>query len=80
VITRQGLQGALSLTGWSKVYNIKDVDAVLVYITAGIVSALNVVALTGMRRRNHVAVEDLLDLAGIESANRMVVKAIAAET
>jgi hypothetical protein len=44
-ITRQGLEGALNLTDWSKVYNIKDVDAVLDYITAGIVSALNVVAL-----------------------------------
>jgi hypothetical protein len=36
--------------------------------------------ITGARRRYHVTVKDLLDLAGIESANRMVVKAIAAET
>jgi hypothetical protein len=37
-------------------------------------------SITGARRRNHVTVKDLLDLSGIESANRMVVKAIAAET
>jgi hypothetical protein len=37
-------------------------------------------SITGARRRNHVTVKDLLNLAGIESANRMVVKAIAAET
>jgi hypothetical protein len=43
-IRRQGLEGALNLTDWSKVYNIKDVDAVLDYISAGIVSALNVIA------------------------------------
>jgi hypothetical protein len=44
--------------------------------------ALNDLArsLPGVRRRNHVPIPDLLDLAGIESANRMVVKAIAAET
>jgi hypothetical protein len=44
--------------------------------------AINDVArsITGARRRDHVAIKDLLDLAGIESANRMVVKAIAAET
>jgi hypothetical protein len=29
---------------------------------------------------DHINIKDLLDLAGIESANRMVVKAIAAET
>jgi hypothetical protein len=44
VITRQELEGALNITDWTKVYAIKDVDAVLEYITAGIVSALNVVA------------------------------------
>jgi hypothetical protein len=37
-------------------------------------------SITGTRRRDHVTIEDLLDLAGIESAHRMVVKAIAAET
>jgi hypothetical protein len=37
-------------------------------------------SITGARRRNHVTIKDLLDLAGIESANRMVVKAITAET
>jgi hypothetical protein len=44
--------------------------------------ALNDVArsITGVRRRNHIAIKDLLDLAGIKSANRMVVRAIAAET
>jgi hypothetical protein len=26
-ITRQGLEGALNLTDWSKVYNIKDVSS-----------------------------------------------------
>jgi hypothetical protein len=34
---RQELEGALNLTDWTKVYDIKDVDAVLEYITAGIV-------------------------------------------
>jgi hypothetical protein len=44
--------------------------------------ALNDVAqsITGARRRDHVRIEDLLAQAGLESANRMVVKAIAAET
>jgi hypothetical protein len=37
-------------------------------------------SITSTRRRDHVTIKDLLDLAGIESANRMVVKAIAAET
>jgi hypothetical protein len=32
------------------------------------------------KRRDHVPIQDLLDLAGIESANRMVVKAVAAKT
>jgi hypothetical protein len=36
-------------------------------------------SITGVRRRDHVTIPDLLDLAGIESAYRMVVKAIAAE-
>jgi hypothetical protein len=44
--------------------------------------ALNNVArsITRTRRRDHVTIKDLLDLAGLESANRMVIKAIAAET
>jgi hypothetical protein len=44
--------------------------------------ALNNVArsITGKRRRDHVGIKDLLAQAGLESANRMVVKAIAAET
>jgi hypothetical protein len=44
--------------------------------------ALNDVArsVTGTRRRDHVRIEDLLSQAGLKSANRMVVKAIAAET
>jgi hypothetical protein len=37
-------------------------------------------SITGARRRDHIAIKDLLNLAGIESANRMVVKAIAAES
>jgi hypothetical protein len=37
-------------------------------------------SITGARRRDHITIKDLLDLAGIESANKMVVKAIAAET
>jgi hypothetical protein len=37
-------------------------------------------SITGARRRNHITIKDLLDLAGIKSANKMVVKAIAAET
>jgi hypothetical protein len=44
--------------------------------------ALNSVArcITGARRGDNVEVEDLLAQAGLKSANRMVVKAIAAET
>jgi hypothetical protein len=44
--------------------------------------AINDVArsITRARRRDHFTIKDLLDLAGIDSANRMVVKAIAAET
>jgi hypothetical protein len=44
--------------------------------------ALNDIApgITGTRRRDHVRIKDLLSQAGLESANRMVVKAIAAET
>jgi hypothetical protein len=51
-------------------------------IWSGIQVAFNDVAwsITGERRRNHVTIEDLLDLAGFKSANRMVVKAIAAES
>jgi hypothetical protein len=37
-------------------------------------------SITGIRRRDNVTIPDLLDLAGIKSANRMVVKAIAAKT
>jgi hypothetical protein len=37
-------------------------------------------SITGARRRDHITIKDLLDLAGIESANRLVVKAIVAET
>jgi hypothetical protein len=37
-------------------------------------------SITGTGRRDHITIKDLLNLAGIESANRMVVKAIAAET
>jgi hypothetical protein len=37
-------------------------------------------SITGAKRRDHVTIKDLLYLAGIESANRMVVKAITAET
>jgi hypothetical protein len=43
-LTRSKLEGALNLTNWSKVCDIKDVDAVLEYFTAGIISALNIVA------------------------------------
>jgi hypothetical protein len=43
-ITRQELEAALNHTDWSKVYNIREVDTVLNYITAGIVSTLNIVA------------------------------------
>jgi hypothetical protein len=44
--------------------------------------ALNDIArsITGTRRRDHVRIKDLLSQAGLESANRMVVKAIASET
>jgi hypothetical protein len=37
-------------------------------------------SVTGAWRRDHINIKDLLDLAGIESANRMVVNAIADET
>jgi hypothetical protein len=49
-------------------------------VWSGIQVALNNVArsITGTRRRDHVKIEDLLAQAGLESANRMVVKAIAA--
>jgi hypothetical protein len=40
-VTRQDLEGALNITDWTKVYNIMDVDE---YITAGIFSALDIVA------------------------------------
>jgi hypothetical protein len=43
-MTRQELEGALNITDWTKVYDIKEMDAVLKYIMAGIVSALNVIA------------------------------------
>jgi hypothetical protein len=43
-ITRVELEGALASTDWTKVYAIKDVDDILEYITAGIVSALDIVA------------------------------------
>jgi hypothetical protein len=36
-------------------------------------------SITGVRRLDHVNISDLLDLAGITSANRMVVKAVAVE-
>jgi hypothetical protein len=51
-------------------------------VWSGIQVALNNVArsITGTRRRDHVHIEDLLAQAGLESSNRMVVKAIAAET
>jgi hypothetical protein len=51
-------------------------------VWSGIQVALNNVArsITGTRRRDHVKIEDLLAKAGLESANQMVVKAIAAET
>jgi hypothetical protein len=51
-------------------------------VWSGIQVALNDVAqsITGTRRQDHLRIEDLLAQAGLESANRMVVKAIAAET
>jgi 23S rRNA U2552 (ribose-2'-O)-methylase RlmE/FtsJ len=46
-------------------------------VWSGIQVALNDIAqsITGTRRRDHVRFEDLLAQAGLESANRMVVKA-----
>jgi hypothetical protein len=35
-------------------------------------------SITGVRRRDHITIKNLLNLAGIKSANRMVVKAVAA--
>jgi hypothetical protein len=51
-------------------------------VWSGIQVALNNVArsITGTRRRDHVKIEDMLAQAGLESVNRMVVKAMAAET
>jgi hypothetical protein len=51
-------------------------------IWSGIQVAFNDVArsITGARRRDHVWIEDLLAQAGLESANRMVVQAVAAKT
>jgi hypothetical protein len=51
-------------------------------IWSGIQVAFNEVArsITGAWRRDHVRIKDLLSQAGLESTNRMVVKAIAAET
>jgi hypothetical protein len=43
-ITREELEGTLKLTDWSEVYAMKDVDNILNFITAGIVSALNIIA------------------------------------
>jgi hypothetical protein len=51
-------------------------------IWCGILVAFNDMArsITGARSRDHVRIEDLLAQAGLESANRMVVKTIVAET
>jgi hypothetical protein len=51
-------------------------------VWSGIQVALNDVArsITGTRRQDHVTIKDLLDQAGLESANRMVKKAITGET
>jgi hypothetical protein len=51
-------------------------------VWSGIQVALNNVAhsITNAQSRDHVKVEDLLAQDGLKSANRMVVKAIAAET
>jgi hypothetical protein len=43
-ITREELEGALTSTDWTRVYAIKDVDDILDFITAGIFSALDIVA------------------------------------
>jgi hypothetical protein len=43
-ITREELEGALSITDWTRVYAVKDVDDILEYITAGIILPLNIVA------------------------------------
>jgi hypothetical protein len=43
-ITQVELEGALASTDCSKVYAIRDVDDILEYITAGIVSALDTIA------------------------------------
>jgi hypothetical protein len=44
-ITREELEGTLKLTNWSEVYAMRDVDDILSFITAGIVSALDIIAL-----------------------------------
>jgi hypothetical protein len=51
-------------------------------IWSGIQVAFNdmVRSITGARRRDHIKIKDLLAQAGLESANRMGVKAVVAET
>jgi hypothetical protein len=41
---RGELEGALNHTDWTRVYAIRDVDDILDFITAGIVSALDIIA------------------------------------
>jgi hypothetical protein len=43
-ITREELKGTLKLTDWSEVYAMRDVDDILNFIRAGIVSALDIIA------------------------------------
>jgi hypothetical protein len=43
-ITRGELEGALNHNNWTRVYAIRDVDVILDFITAGIVSALDIIA------------------------------------
>jgi hypothetical protein len=43
-LKREELEGTLNLIDWSKEYAIKDVDDFLNFITAGIVSALDIIA------------------------------------
>jgi D-alanyl-D-alanine carboxypeptidase len=57
-----------------------DIEETATGIWSKIQVALNDVAksITGVRRSDQVTVKDLLDLAGIESANRIVFREIAA--
>jgi hypothetical protein len=58
-ITREELEGALTSTNWTEMYAIRDVDDILDFIVAGIISALDIIA---PKREIHVKKEPNLYL------------------